>query len=147
MKKKWQQFFLFMYDAKMTAGIYFLAFVFFYLVFGVFDSETATSLTFWTSMQLFAASLLIGLGQGFILSNHELTLPRISFWSVWALGITVAFSESFGWFENYPLWYSMMFYSLITVSFFFYWLALHWRLQKESVELNNALIQFKENKQ
>jgi hypothetical protein len=147
MKKKWQQFYLFMYEAKTTAGIYFLAFVFFYLVFGVFDTENAITLSFWTSMQIFLASLLIGLGQSFLLSNNELTVPRISLWSVWALGVTIGFSEGFGWFESYPGWYSLIFYSLITISFFFSWLALNWRLQKESDVLNDALTDYKEKNQ
>lgn len=142
MKKKYQDFYLFMFDVKNTGGIYFIAFVFFYLVFGVFEPGSSITLDFWTAMQIFAACLLIGFGQGLLLKK-ELSHSRMFLWGIWALLVTVGFSEGFGWFALYPEWYRYVFYSMITISFFFYWLALSWRLQKETKMLNEALVRYK----
>lgn len=143
-KGKYQEFYLFMYEAKSVAGIYFLAFVFFYLVFGIFNPAQATTLDFWTSIQIFAACLLIGLGQSFLLSNHKVTITRILLWSVWSLLITVLFTEGFNWFHSYPGWYRFVFYGMIALSFLFYWLVLDWQLQRETRSLNHALSEYKE---
>ncbi|MFF5994008.1 hypothetical protein AAGS61_04490 [Lysinibacillus sp. KU-BSD001] len=142
--KKWQDFYLFMFDIKTTVGIYFLAFVFFYLVFGVLEPENATTLDFWTAMQIFTACWLIGMGEGLLLYKKDVSFSRILLWSVWAFFIMVGFSEGFGWFSHYTEWYRYIFYSMITISFFFYWLALDWRLQKETKDLNDALVKYKE---
>lgn len=143
-QKRWQDFYLFMYDAKSAAGIYFVAFVFFYLVFGVYDPARATTLDFWTSLQLFAACLLIGLGQSFLLSPDKVIPSRFAIWSAWSLIITVLFAEGFDWFHAYPDWYRFVFYGLIAVSFLLYWLALDWQLKRETKNLNHALHEYKQ---
>ncbi|WP_428910760.1 hypothetical protein [Niallia sp. Krafla_26] len=145
MKKKWQDFYLFMFDVKTTGCIYFVAFVFFYFVFGVINDRYWVTLDFWTSMQIMLACLLIGVGQGIFLPKNHLSLPRIIIWAVWALLVTVGFSEGFQWFQMYPRWYSFGFYSIIAISFFFFWVALNWRLERETKELNHALVKYKKN--
>jgi hypothetical protein len=143
-KRKWQDFYLFMFDVKTTGCIYFVAFVFFYLVFGVINPSLSTTLDFWTSMQIMLACLLIGFGQGIILPKNNLSVPRIIIWGIWALVVTVSFSEGFQWFQLYPRWYSFGFYSIIAISFIFFWLALNWRLERETKELNHALGKYKQ---
>ncbi|WP_282155468.1 hypothetical protein [Cytobacillus gottheilii] len=143
--KKWQEIFLFMYESKATAGMYFIAFVFFYLVLGSIDKSMQTSLQFWTCIQLFLACLFIGLGQGIILSKRDLTVWRLILWSGWSLFITILFTEFFSWFAGYPNWYRYTFYGAITLSFIIFGLALKWKLNKETRELNMALHHYKEN--
>ncbi|MGP6147087.1 hypothetical protein [Jeotgalibaca sp. A122] len=134
----WQKFYLFMYEAKSAAGIYFVAFVFFYLFYGILEPNQASSLDFWTAIQIFAACLLIGLGQSFLLTNN-VTNSRITIWGCWSLSVTILFSELFQWFQSYPYWYRYVFYAAIALSLFFYWLALVWDLQRETKTLNRAL--------
>lgn len=132
MRQQWQNFYLFMYEAKLAAGIYFAAFVFFYLVFGVFNPGQATTLDFWTAIQFFAACLLIGMGKNFFLGDHATSPARLLMWSAWSLAVTVFFSGLFQWFQPYPAWYRLLFYGAITLSCLLYGLALKWQSQRES---------------
>ena len=142
--KKWKDFYLFIYDVKTTGCIYFVAFVFFYLVYGFIDPGNATTLDSWTCMQFIIACFLIGLGQGLIIPKNDISVPRILLWGLLSMLITVGFSEGFRWFNSYPRWYSLIFYSVIAISFIFMWLAFYWRLQRETKVLNDALNKFKE---
>lgn len=144
MKKKWKEVYLFMFNVKITGCFYFVAFVFFYLVFGVLDMATTPSLNFWTSVQMFIACLGIGFAQGIIIPKNNLSVARILIWCFVSIIITIFFSEWFEWFSMYSNWYSYVFYSCIAISFFFYWLALSWQLQRETKQLNDALYKFKE---
>jgi hypothetical protein len=143
--KKWPDLYLFLYEVKSTACLYFAAFVFFYLFYGVIDPGTSASLDFWTAIQIFAACLLIGFGQVLIQPKKLLTVPRIILWGVWSAVITVGFTEAFHWFGTYPVWYRLVFYCIIAVSFVFLWLTLYWQLQKETKALNDALKIFQES--
>ena len=142
-KKQWQDLYLFLFDVKTTACVYFVTFVFFYLVYEIIDPSSSTTLDLWTSMQILIACLLIGFGQGLILTRNGLSVLRIFLWGVWSLFITISFSEGFHWFNRYPRWYSLTFYGIIAISILFIWLVLDWRLQRETQELNDALNKFK----
>ena len=142
-KRKWQDLYLFIFDVKTTGCIYFVAFVFFYLAFGIINPANSTVIDFWTFMQIMLACLLIGFGQGSILPKNDLSIPRILLWGVRSLLVTITFSEGFHWFNMHPRWYSLVFYGVIAVSFFFFWLAFYWRLQRETRELNDALNKFR----
>lgn len=78
-KRKWQDLYLFIFDVKTTGCIYFVAFVFFYLAFGIINPANSTVIDFWTFMQIMLACLLIGFGQGFILPKNDLSIPRICY--------------------------------------------------------------------
>ncbi|WP_080848359.1 hypothetical protein [Cytobacillus gottheilii] len=143
--KKWQEIFLFMYESKATAGMYFMAFVFFYLVLGSIDPSVQTKLQFWTCIQIFIACLFIGLGQGIILSKSDLSIWRLILWSGWSLFITIFFTEVYSWFAGYPNWYRFIFFGAITLSFIIFGLALKWKLNQETKKLNIALNHYKEN--
>ena len=95
-------------------------------------------------MQFIIACFLIGLGQGLIIPKNDISVPRILLWGLLSMLITVGFSEGFRWFNSYPRWYSLIFYSVIAISFIFMWLAFYWRLQRETKVLNDALNKFKE---
>lgn len=142
-KKNWKDLYLFMFDVKTTGCIYFVAFVFFYLVYGNIVPGRSTTLDFWTSMQIMIACLLIGFGQGLIIPKDNICVPRILLWGLWSIIVTISFSEGFHWFNTYPRWYNLTFYGIIAVSFLFMWLALYWRLQRGTKELNDALNKFK----
>jgi hypothetical protein len=142
--KKWPDIYLRLYEAKTTACLYFAAFTFFYLFYGVIDPSKSKSIDFWTALQLYAACLMIGFGQVLIQPKKLLTVPRILLWGVWSAFVTVGFVEGFHWFTGYPAWYRFVFYSIIAVSFVFLWLTLYWQLQKETKTLNDALKEFKE---
>jgi hypothetical protein len=142
-KRKWQYFYLFMYDIKTTMSIYFVAFVFFYFGLGLIGTNKPITLNFLTTLQIMAACLLIGFGQGVIVSRNNVSLPRLLIWAVWSLLVTVGFSTAFQWFREFPLWYSIVFYCMITVSFIFMYLAFQWHLQRETKKLNEALSEYK----
>lgn len=135
-----------MFNVKTTASLYFLAFIFFYFVFGLYANGSSSTLDLWTSIQIFVACLLIGFGQCIIIPKKDLTVPRILLWGLWSLFVTIIFSEYFHWFNSYPKSFSIIFYSIITISFLFFWRVLYWQLQKETKVLNDALNKFKENK-
>jgi hypothetical protein len=133
-----------MYDVKTTCCIYFVAFVFFYFGFGIMETTQPIILDFPTALQIMAACVLIGFGQGLLISKNNLTLPRVLIWGIWSFLVTIGFSSAFQWFDAYPDWYKIVFYSFIAISFILMFLALQWHLQRETKKLNEALYEFKE---
>ncbi|HHY83709.1 MAG TPA: hypothetical protein GX505_13680 [Clostridiales bacterium] len=145
-KIKWSEIYLLMYELKSTVGIYFMAFVFFYLFYGVFDNTISQTLDFWTVIQMFSACMLIGFGQGLFQLRKYFTIPRILLWGLMSMIVTIGFSEFFNWFDSYPVWYRIVFYSIILISFVLMLLTLYWQLQKETKNLNEALRKYKESR-
>lgn len=144
MKKRWINFYLFMYDVKTTCCIYFVAFVFFYYGFGFMEAIKPITLDFYTTLQIMAACILIGFGQGVLVSKNNLTVSGVLIWGIWSFLVTIGFSTVFQWFDVFPDWYSIVFYCFIASSFILMFLALQWHLQRETKKLNEALYEFKE---
>lgn len=142
--KKWANVFLFMYDVKSIGCIYFVAFVIFYLAFGIFDKDMEVTLDFYTAMEIMVASLLIGFGKVLMIQNNNISIPRILIWGTWSLSITIGFSSGFQWFSMYPDWYKIVFYGIITISFLLVWFVLYFSMLKETMILNDALNNYKE---
>lgn len=128
--------------AKHTMGIFFVAFVVFFLLFGLISEGSTITLNFVTAIEMVFACFFIGLVQQAILPVEKLSRARCMLWVVSGVLITLAFSLVFGWFSALPLWCLIAFLLITALAMvamiWSYYLELH-RMTKR---LNRGLEQF-----
>ncbi len=74
-----QRYYLFIYEAKTTSGVYFLAFSVLYLFLGLAVPERIT-IDLFTAIQMMIACFLIGFSQHIIIPYEKVTVKRAFIW-------------------------------------------------------------------
>lgn len=127
--------------AKYTMGMFFLAFVLVYLLFGLIGGHENT-LDLFTAIQMMFACFLIGIAQQAILPKDKLSKARCAWWVVAGALITLAFSLLFGWFSTFPLWCAIVFFAVLVMGMFAMILGYFIELHRETQVLNRRLAEF-----
>lgn len=128
--------------AKYTMGIFYVAFVMFYLLFGLISEGPAVTLDFYTAIQMVFACFFIGIVQQAILPVEKLSRPRCILWIISGVLVTLAFSLVFGWFRPFPLWCFIVFLVLTAAAMVAMLLSYYLELHRETKRLNRGLAQF-----
>jgi hypothetical protein len=133
-----QRYYLFIYEAKTTSGVYFLAFSVLYLFLGLAVPEKIT-IDLFTAIQMMIACFLIGFSQHIIIPYEKVTVKRAFIWMVFSIIVTFGFSLGFAWFVGFPKWCAVVFYTFMIWGFAMMWLAVKWYSEKENKKLNENL--------
>lgn len=128
--------------AKYTMGIFYVAFVMFYLLFGLVGDGPAITLDFFTAVQMVFACFFIGIVQQAILPVEKLNRIRCVLWIVSGVLITLAFSLGFGWFSAFPTWCFIVFLLITAAAMVAMLLSYYLELHRETRRLNRGLAQF-----
>lgn len=131
--------------AKYTMGLFFILFVHLYLFLGFLNIGNQIVLNLPTSLEMMAASLLIGITQQMIIPVHQLTMKRAISWVVAGSSITLLFSILFNWFAGLPIWYTIFFQCIAGGGMAAILLGYYFELQQETIKLNKQLGHFQEN--
>lgn len=132
--------------AKEAMGLFFMAYVFFYLFFGLFAEPGFQGLNLFTSIQMAFASFFVGMIRQAVIPAGILNRARAGLWVVSGEVITVGFSLFFGWFEGFPLWCALTFWGLMAFGFAAMILDYYFELHQETALLNQKLAQFQSGK-
>lgn len=133
-----QRYYLFIYESKTTSGVYFLAFVILYLFLGLAVPQKVT-VDIITAIQMMGACFLIGFSQHAIVSYEKITVKRAFIWMIFSTIVTFTFSIGFRWFEAFPTWCQVVFYTFMIGGFAMMWLAVKWHSERENKKLNDNL--------
>lgn len=133
-----QRYYLFIYEAKTTSGVFFLAFVVLYLFLGLSAPEKIT-IDLFKAIQMMIACFLIGFSQHIIIPYEKVTVKRAFIWMVFSIIVTFGFSLGFAWFSGLPKWCAVAFYSFMIWGFAMMWLAVKWYSERENKKLNENL--------
>lgn len=128
--------------AKYTMGIFYVAFVMFYLLFGLLGDGPAVTLDFFTAIQMLFACFFIGIVKQAVLPVEKLNRPRCVLWVVSGVLITLAFSLVFKWFQSFPRWCFIVFLLFVAVAMVAMLLGYYLELHRETKRLNRGLAQF-----
>ncbi|MDL2324272.1 hypothetical protein LJC61_03860 [Ruminococcaceae bacterium OttesenSCG-928-A16] len=132
--------------AKYTMGIFFVAFVMFYLLFGLISDGPAISLDFFTAIQMVFACFFIGIAQQVILPVEKLNRTRCVLWVASGVLITLAFGLGFGWFRHFPRWCFIVFLLIMAAAMMAMILSYYLELHRETKRLNRGLTAFQKQR-
>lgn len=139
--------YLWMTVAKMTMGIFFVLYVFTYLLLGLISEGMDVLLDFWTAFQMMLAAFFVGIMQQILLSGRDnFTKLRISIWILSGTAITLGFTAIFHWFDEFPLWCSVLFIGFTAVAMVMMVWNIHLQFRRETRLLNKQLELFQKNK-
>lgn len=139
-----QRYYLFIYNVKVTAGVYFMEFATLYLLFGL-SSETSIKLDLWTALQMLLACFIIGFSIFIITPYEKFSAKRASICTVLCSFTTIVFSIYFNWFEGFTNWSKIAFYLIIIVGFGLLWPAMKWYTEAEDKKLNYKLKEYQKS--
>lgn len=139
--------YLWITKAKFTMGVFFLAFILAYLLFGLIAQGPEASLGFFTAVQMMFACFFIGLTQQILLPTDHLTKLRCVLWMIIGTSITITFSLIFGWFSHLPLWCSIAFFIVLAFGMAAMIIGYYLELHRETKLLNKQLAQFQNSMQ
>lgn len=128
--------------AKYTMGIFFVAFVFVYLLFGLISEGPAVTLDFFTAVQMVFACFFIGILQQAILPVEKLSRSRCILWVASGVAVTLVFSLVFKWFAQFPLWCFIVFTVFIAIGMVAMIAGYYLELHRETKRLNRSLEQY-----
>lgn len=128
--------------AKYTMGIFYVAYVFFYLLLGLISEGPAVTLDLYTAIEMLFACFFIGVIQQAMLTVDKLSRTRCALWIVSGTLITLVFSLAFGWFEDFPTWCFVVFHIIMALGMGAMILVYYIDLNKETRLLNAKLEQF-----
>ncbi len=138
--------YLWMTKAKSTMGLFFTAFVFYYLFLGLLLSKPPIMLDFFVALEMVFACFFIGVLQQAVLPLEHIGKVRILIWTLGSTAITLVFSLFFGWFSPFPSWVFVLFLVFVIFSVMAMVLAYRFDLQRETSELNEKLAQYQNSK-
>lgn len=138
--------YVWMTKAKYTMGIFFVAFVFVYLLFGWISEGPTVTLDLFTSIQMLFACFFIGVMQQAILPLDKLSRVRGICWVLSGVLIMLVFSLIFGWFEQLPLWCFIVFVVFIAAGMAAMIVGYYLELHRETKRLNRGLERFRRQK-
>ncbi len=139
-----ERFYVWVTESKMTMGLFFAAYVFFYLFLGFFADEAPAQIDFSTSLEMMVAAFLLGILQKLLVPGRsgKITPPRSIAWVALSTLATLGFSLAFGWFAGYPAWCLALFVGAVALGVslmvYFYYL----QLKAETRRLNERLARF-----
>lgn len=139
--------YIWMTKAKYTMGIFYTAFVLFYLFFGEFFASPKISLDFAVAIEMCFACFFIGLAQQALISVNKLSGKRCMLWVVIGSIITLLFSVVFRWFEGFPFWCFILFHVLAVLSMAAMLISYYFELHQETQKLNQYLEVFQKSKE
>lgn len=131
---------------KEAMGLLFIAYVFFYLLLGIFAEPGFQRLDLFTAIQMAFAGFFIGMVRQAAIPSGILSKPRGTLFMLSGEVITVGFSLIFGWFENFPLWCALVFWGLMTAGYAAMILEYYFELHQQTALLNKKLEQFQSAK-
>lgn len=130
--------YLFSYEAKNTAALYFLASVIVYLGLGKI-TNSSDSLNVWTALQMVIACSLIGFSQKLIVPLEKLDIKRSIIWIVLSSTIVISFALGFNWFGAFPLWCTILYCVVLVIGFAMLTIGLLFDSKRETQKLDAAL--------
>lgn len=142
-ESKFTRFYLWMIEAKVIMGLFFVYFVFMYLLLGLISSGPVVGLDFFTAVQMVFACFFIGLEQQLLLPGDKISKTRGMLWVLLGTLTALVFSLVFRWFAAFPLWcwVVFLFFACIGMGAMLYRNQL--KLKRETWRLNQQLEQFK----
>ncbi|MDL2287930.1 hypothetical protein LJC32_00935 [Oscillospiraceae bacterium OttesenSCG-928-F05] len=141
-QSRFARLYLWFAEAKYTMGIFFVAYVFFFLLLGVVTRGPDITLDLWTSIEMMFACFFIGVIQQALLTLDKLSRTRSVLWIISGALITLVFSLTFGWFEDFPAWCFVVFHIVMALGMGAMILVYYIDLNKETRLLNAKLEQF-----
>lgn len=129
-------------QAKYTMGVFFVAYVFFYLVLGALTRGPGTPLDLWTGVEMMFACFFIGVIQQALLTVDKLNRTRCILWVVSGTLIGLVFSLIFRWFEGLATWCFAVFHLCMALGMAAMILVYYIELSRETQLLNARLAQF-----
>lgn len=127
---------------KEAMGLLFIAYVFFYLFFGLFAEPGFQGLDLFTCIEMAFATFFVGVIRQAVIPAGTWTIKRGVFWMLASEAITVGFSLVFHWFEGFPIWCALVFWGFMAFGFAFMILEYYFELHRETALLNRKLEQF-----
>lgn len=138
------RFYLWMFEAKFTMGIFFMFYVVLYLLLGLVSAEPAVALGLSDAFQMILLAFLIGIAQQALLPDGgRLTSARGALFVAIGTAATLVCSLAFSWFRGFPVWCPIVFVALTAVAIALMIYSLHLRLMRETERLNSQLDAFK----
>lgn len=147
MKKKFENsgfaaMYIWMTAAKYTMGMFFVAYVVFYLALGYFSESGAKMLDFITAIQMIFACFFIGLAQQIIVPEGKLTRARSVLFILVGTALTTLFALGFSWLQAFPLWCTACFLLVTPFGIIALLVAYYIQLYRETRTLNEQLEHF-----
>lgn len=134
--------YLWISKAKYTMGIFYVAFVLLYLLFGTVHLREQATLDLLTSIEMLFACFFIGLAQQAIAPVNRLTVRRSLLWLACGASITLAFTLIFGWFAAFPPWCLILFVFCVVLGMLALLVSHYLELFYETRRLNQRLESF-----
>lgn len=131
--------------AKYTMGIFYIAFVFFYLLLGFISKGPAATLDFFTAFQMIFVCFAIGLLQQAILPAGKLSRTRCIAWMASGTAVTLLSGLLFRWFAQFPLWCAIVFPIVVLLGMGAIIVGYYIELHRETKALNHQLKQYQES--
>lgn len=134
--------YLWISKAKYTMGIFYVAFVLLYLLFGKVHPDGHVMLDLPTSIEMLFACFFIGLTQQAIAPVNRSTARRSLLWLACGAFITLVFTLVFGWFSTFPLWCLILFIFCVILGMLALLVSHYLELHYETRRLNQQLTSF-----
>lgn len=142
MGSRFARLYLWFAKAKYTMGIFYVAYVFFYLLLGLISEGAAVTLDLYTAIEMLFSCFFIGIIQQAMLTVDKLSRTRCVLWIVSGALITLVFSLVFGWFKGFPGWCFAVFHICVAMGMAAMILLYYIELHRETQLLNQQLEQF-----
>ncbi len=141
------RFYIWSTAAKSIMGLFFLFFVFMYLLMGLVSSGPPVELDFFTALEMAFAAFFAGVLQYILVpGGDKLTHSRSLAWVLSSTLVTLVFSLVFRWFEAFPLWCPITFFTLTATGVAMMVEYYRLKLARETRRLNEQLEQFQKRK-